>query len=87
MTSAELLYRIRQRNGLCPVIWNTSENPITENSELLANIRNFISFGAEMENKATTQEIIDKSDNNLMLSRKFTSCRKRRKINIFLFQI
>lgn len=60
MSSAELLQRIHQRNGLCPVISSLPGNPMSDNSELLADIRNFISFGAEIDGKATTQEIVNK---------------------------
>lgn len=56
MSSAELLMRIRQRNGLTSASTNNSVN---ENFDLLVDIRNFISFGARVEYRATTQEIID----------------------------
>ena len=60
MTSSELLQRIRQRNGISSSASDSSSPSLDENSELLADIRNFISFGAEIENKASTQEIVDK---------------------------
>ncbi|EEB13301.1 DNA repair and recombination protein RAD26, putative [Pediculus humanus corporis] len=66
MTSSELLQRIRQRNGMSSSASDSSSSSsLDENSELLADIRNFISFGAEVENKASTQEIVDKFKDRL----------------------
>lgn len=61
MSAAELLSRIRERNRL--MVENNDNlpaNPVDEHSELLADIRNFISYGTQTDNRATTQEIIDR---------------------------
>lgn len=60
MTSAELLSRIRERNRLLADTDQHPPNPLDEHSELLTDIRNFISYGAVINNRATTQEILDR---------------------------
>lgn len=69
MSSAELLSRIRERNRLLSDNDQHPPNPLDEHSELLADIRNFISFGAVINNRATTQEILDRFRDRLPAGR------------------
>lgn len=59
MSVDELMARIRERNSL--VADDTAEPaPLEEHSELLADIRNFVAFGATQNNHVATQELLEK---------------------------
>ncbi|XP_063234506.1 DNA excision repair protein ERCC-6-like [Bacillus rossius redtenbacheri] len=68
MSSSELLARIRARNRLTTPADDLPLRPAPpdDDTELLADIRNFVAFGATVDGRASTQEVVERFQDRLL---------------------